>query len=103
MQTVKFADSFSADLHKTGLCPYTSAYFISKDKKQLHSFDSTQIEDYSPSVYGSGVNVKYSIEHSKSSAGITAAYVAINSLGKEGYQKYLAHLMESGRFIRDYL
>ena len=102
MQTVKFADSFSADFHKTGLCPLTSAFFISKDKTKLHSFDSNKLEDYTPDGYGSGMNVKYSIEHSKSSAGITSAYVAVNSLGKSGFQKYLAHLMESGRYIKDY-
>lgn len=77
------ADSFGVDFHKMGFCPYVSCVFMIKDKTVL---------------YGNRDVAKwpfmYTIENSRSADGPNSAFIALNSLGVNGFQKLIAHLTE---------
>jgi len=95
---LKYADSWGVDFHKgIGGCPVPCSVFmsnnkldflnISKNSEQLtktHQI-ATEFSFDSPS--------DFTLETSRSGAAPLAALAALNSLGKQGYRKYLAKLI----------
>lgn len=85
---LKYADSFGIDFHKLGFCPYISSLFMLKKGKDL-----TGIENNSDFVFGENYPFKYTIENSRSADGPMSAYLALKTLGIEGFQIILSHLV----------
>lgn len=78
------ADSFGIDFHKMGFCPYVSSLFMIKDKRL---FSGSSDPAKSPFTY--------TIENSRPGDGPNSAYIALNTLGEEGFQTIIAHLTET--------
>lgn len=91
-----WADSFGADFHKTGFCPYTSSIFMVKNHKWL-----AQDKDFSDLVYGEYAPFSYTLELSRSSTGPVSAYLALELFGVDGFQKLLYRVFHAGECIRD--
>jgi len=100
---IKYADSFGADFHKTGFCPYISSIFMAKDfndvtglgEKKDKGIDNLKFGEYSP--------FEYTLELTRSSIGPVSAYAALETFGVSGFQKLLYNIFSNSEFIREYL
>lgn len=99
----KYADSFSADFHKTGFCPYVSSFYISASKKNISSLDKENEIESLGSKYGEIQMYQSSIENSRSGSGIMSAWMVINKFGKNGFRKYIAYLISTSLYMKKLL
>lgn len=98
---IVFADSFSADFHKTGLSPYCSTFFIVKEHSDLFSLtkqEKSNLKDLN--MLGDFHIHHFSFENSRSSTGIVSAWVALQKLGWVGFQRYLMKMLEIGELFK---
>ncbi|MED1788461.1 pyridoxal-dependent decarboxylase [Brevibacillus laterosporus] len=93
MQGVSRFDSFGVDMHKNGLCPYSTSLFVSKTDECFNRLNEGSYKygenDYE---FGNFRAYRYTIENSRPASGIAAAWVAMNRLGRVGFQEYLVQL-----------
>ncbi len=100
---IKYADSFGADFHKTGFCPYISSIFMAKNfnditglgNKTDKGIDNIRFGEYSP--------FEYTLELTRSFIGPVSAYAAFETFGIEGFQKLIYNIFSNSEFIRNYL
>lgn len=93
-------DSFGADFHKTGYCPYVSSLFMVKDRKYLYELgkrDSVELEELE---YGNYSPFEYSLELSRSGTGPISAYMALHCFGKNGFRELIGNLVEVGEYLK---
>ena len=88
LRDLNLADSFGADFHKMGFCPYVSSVFIVKDKSPFYKGKDISVK------FGRYTPFEYTIENSRSASGPMSAYVALNLLGIKGFQILIAHHTE---------
>jgi glutamate/tyrosine decarboxylase-like PLP-dependent enzyme len=86
-------DSFGVDMHKNGLCPYSTSMFVSKTSANFDYLNDGHYS-YGDSDYefGNFRAYRYTFENSRPSTGIVTSWVAMNRLGREGFQDYLIKL-----------
>ncbi|MGG1326495.1 pyridoxal-dependent decarboxylase [Bacillus tropicus] len=93
LKGVSMFDSFGVDMHKNALCPYATSFFISKTDTCFNDLNQGSYEygenDYK---FGQFRTYRYTIENSRPSTGIASAWIAVNRLGKVGFQEYLVRL-----------
>lgn len=87
------ADSFGIDFHKMGFCPYISSVFMLKDAR---TFSEKRKDIFNWPFF-------YSMENSRPADGPNTAYIALNTLGVEGFQRIIAHLTEMAIHLSDLL
>lgn len=94
------ADSFGVDFHKTGLCPYISSFYISKDNRVIDNLNhsSAASKEYS---YGDICNYNKTFENSRSCEGIINAYHVLQRLGKKGFQSYVIHFLKCSEYFKE--
>lgn len=102
ISTLRYADSFGVDFHKSGYVAYTSSMLIVKDRQD---FARIQREGsvmtplfHDDEAYNPG---KFTLETSRSAANILATWVALQTFGQEGYQLLLGHAIEMGLKFRE--
>ena len=98
---VEAADSFGVDFHKTGLTPYASSCFVTRNSNAFRqlNYSSGEIpfeEDY----YGQFCSFDRTLENSRSCTGIISAYYVLLRLGSEGLQRYIIRWTEISDDIR---
>ena len=97
-------DSLGVDLHKTGMCPYASSFFVGRDRGFM---DLLGDGDYSYSDedfrFGSFRSYRYTLENTRSTHGVLAAWVNLVGLGRSGLGAYLADLHEGRRGLESAL
>lgn len=100
---IKYADSFSADFHKTGFCPYLSSIFITKRREEIYKLggEKTKVLQISDLEYGNYSPFIYTLELSRSSTGPLSALVTLKSFGLEGFQKIIGELMNMGEYMKE--
>jgi glutamate/tyrosine decarboxylase-like PLP-dependent enzyme len=103
ISAVRLADSFGADFHKTGFCPYISSIFMVKDKNSLYRLGGKTAPDIKTLCHGSYSPFEYSMELTRSSIGPVSAYVALETFGIEGFQRLIYNIMTNGEYIRHLL
>lgn len=86
-------DSLGVDLHKTGLCPYTSSFFVGRDRGFMDALGDGTYE-YGKDDFRSGRfrAYRFTLENTRSTHGTLAAWVNLVSLGRTGLGAYLAEL-----------
>lgn len=100
IREIKHADSFGADFHKTGLSPYISSCFVSKNRQELVSLNSPVLKQDDDHLFGDVCNFERTIENSRPCMGIVSAYHVIERLGKRGFEEYLAYCVSVGEKFR---
>jgi len=100
LRATELADSFSADFHKTGFCPYISSFYVSKSAKSLQSLNSEEYSKIEDPKFGDYQIYQSSMENSRSGAGILSAWVVMNRFGILGFQKYLAYILTTSMYMR---
>jgi hypothetical protein len=97
LKDLYMADSFGVDFHKMGFCPYNSSLFMLRDKKDLYSDKDNFVN------YGQYTPFAYTLENSRGATGALNAYIALNLLGIEGFQKVLTKLMNVSEKLHEML
>ncbi|HLZ74944.1 hypothetical protein [Phenylobacterium sp.] len=103
IRTLRWADSFGIDFHKTGYAPYVSSMLVAKRRAKLAALgresDMMTPLFHDAVAYNPG---KYSLETSRSSANMVATLMSVSALGLEGFQVLLGHAQDiSMRIKRD--
>ncbi|CEQ13497.1 putative L-2 [[Clostridium] sordellii] len=88
-------DSFGVDMHKNGLCPYSTSMFISKTDNNFDYLNDGKYsygeDDYE---FGNFRAYRYTFENSRPATGIVNSWIAMNRLGRTGFQDYLIKLKD---------
>ncbi|WP_163654611.1 pyridoxal-dependent decarboxylase [Listeria sp. PSOL-1] len=88
-----FFDSCGVDFHKTGLCPYSTSFFIASSKDMFNLLnDGSYVYEEEDFLYGNFRAYRYTVENSRPASGIASAYVALRRLGIDGMQRYFVAL-----------
>jgi glutamate/tyrosine decarboxylase-like PLP-dependent enzyme len=86
-------DSLGVDFHKTGLCPYTSSFFIAPDYGFMNELGTDDYRyDESDFEFGNFRTYRYTFENSRPTQGMLSAWVNLKSLGRQGLCEYLVGL-----------
>ena len=100
---MKYADSFGADFHKTGFCPYVSSIFMAKDFNDVMGLGNKIDKGIENLKFGEYSPFEYTLELTRSSIGPVSAYTAFESFGVKGFQKMIYNIFSNSEFIRKYL
>lgn len=103
LKEVAYADGMGVDFHKMGLTPYSTSAFLVRDASDLHSLFQDKKIRKERNEFGNNFMQFHTLEHSRSAAPVMSAWVALQSMGIEGFQLYIAHLMKIGNIFRDVL
>lgn len=97
-------DSFGVDMHKNGLCPYSTSMFVSKTDDNFDYLNDGKYS-YGESDYefGNFRAYRYTFENSRPATGIVTSWVAMNRLGREGFQNYLVKLHSMSEELKNKL
>lgn len=98
-----YADSFGADFHKTGFCPYISSVFMSKNFNDVTGLGNKIDKGINNIKFGEYSPFEYTLELTRSSIGPVSAYAAFETFGIEGFQTLLYNIFSNSEFIRKYL
>jgi len=97
---VKYADSMGIDFHKMGFVPYQSSLFMIKNGKELFSINNSELEWLDEKDYGNNFTQHYTLEHSRSFAPVYGSWLALQNMGKAGFIKYIANLIQFAFCLR---
>lgn len=100
---IQYADSFGADFHKTGFCPYISSIFMSKDFNDITNLGNKNDKGLNNMKFGEYSPFEYTLELTRSSIGPVSAYAALETFGIEGFQTLIYNIFSNSEFIRNYL
>ncbi len=100
---LNLADSIGLDFHKTGFTPYISSLVLFKDREDTKLLMRSQ--ERMPYLYQFGEHRPgmYTMETSRSGAGVLAALANIKLFGKKGLQAILGHIVEMAQLLREHL
>lgn len=104
LKTVRHADSFGTDFHKTGFAPYTSSMIVMRDGQDFSRLrrDGGVMTPlfHDKDAYNPGT---FTLETSRSAANMVATWVGLQALGKEGMRQLLGHALETAEALRRHL
>ncbi|WIX85826.1 pyridoxal-dependent decarboxylase [Amycolatopsis sp. DG1A-15b] len=93
LRAVSHADSFGVDFHKTGLAAYTSSCYVSR---RMSSLRRLELDDEGPDLplrrQGDRPVYQWSLDNSRSCAGIVMADFVLGRLGRAGLSEYVCRL-----------
>lgn len=98
-----YADSFGADFHKTGFCPYISSIFMSNNYNDVTMLGNKKHLGINNLKFGEYSPFEYTLELTRSSIGPISAYIALEIFGVKGYQKLIYNLFSNSEYIRNKL
>ncbi len=103
IRDLHLADSVGVDFHKTGFTPYISSLVLFKDRKDLQLLRRNQ--EKMPYLYQFGEYRPgmYTVETSRSGAGVLAALANLKLFGKKGLQAIIGHIVEMAQLLREHL
>lgn len=90
---LKYADSFGADFHKTGFCPYISSLFMARNKKWIDNLGTSKQPTMSELEFGNSAPFTYTLESSRPANGPVSALVTLKILGYQGFQRLVSDLV----------
>jgi glutamate/tyrosine decarboxylase-like PLP-dependent enzyme len=102
VREARYADSFGVDFHKTGLSPYSSSCFVTRN---FHEFRRIQYMPDAPlpeeETYGQFCSFDRTLENSRNCTGIISAYYVLRRLGKIGLRHYIMRWMTISETLRE--
>lgn len=100
IEQLEYADSFGADFHKTGFCPYISSIFMIKNYNDLTMLGNKKDKGIQSLSFGEYSPFEYTLELTRSSIGPVSAYIALESFGIEGFQELIYRVFSNSEYIR---
>ncbi|MEU4890481.1 MULTISPECIES: pyridoxal phosphate-dependent decarboxylase family protein [Streptomyces] len=104
LKTVRHADSFGTDFHKTGFAPYTSSMIVMRDGRDFSRLrrDGGVMTPlfHDKDAYNPGT---FTLETSRSAANMVATWIGLQALGKQGMRRLLGHALEMAEALRHHV
>lgn len=97
------ADSFGADFHKTGFCPYVSSIIMARNIDDLYALGKKPRKVPFEMSYGEYSPFEYSLELTRAASGPVAAYVTLELFGINGFRELIHRVYSSGIYLREML
>lgn len=91
---IKYADSFAADFHKTGFCPYAAGVFIVKEPASLLGLTPERFIPKENSIFGDVGPYRQTFENSRSSLPIASIWIALRRMGLEGLRQFVLYQLQ---------
>jgi glutamate/tyrosine decarboxylase-like PLP-dependent enzyme len=91
LRGIHAADSFAADFHKTGFCPYSSGVFIAKETANLSGMAPDRRTLPKNMLFGEAEIYRLTLENSRSGLPIVAIWIALRRLGLEGLRQFILY------------
>ncbi len=90
LNDIEFVDSFAADFHKTGFCPYAAGVFITKNKENLSGLSLADDAKNQTTFFQEEMHKK-TLENSRSAAPIVSIWLTLKKMGFEGLKKFVLY------------
>lgn len=104
LRTVRHADSFGTDFHKTGFSPYTSSMIVMREGRDFSRLrrDGGVMAPlfHDKDAYNPGT---FTLETSRSAATMVATWLTLQALGKHGMRQLLGHALETAEALRSHI
>lgn len=94
LKGISLADSFAADFHKTGFCPYAAGVFIAKNNNGLSGMSLDRSIPKEDILFGEFEPYKHTFENSRSGLAIASIWIALRRMGLEGIRKFIVYQLE---------
>jgi glutamate/tyrosine decarboxylase-like PLP-dependent enzyme len=91
---IKYADSFAADFHKTGFCPYSASVFIVRDSSGLLGMAPSEYFFQENQSFGEMEPFRYTFENSRSGIPIVSIWITLRKMGLEGIREFVLYQLE---------
>lgn len=91
---IQYADSFAADFHKTGFCPYAAGVFIAKEPGNLIGMTLDGATSKENIRFGEAEIYRQSLENSRSGLAIASIWIALRRMGLDGFRNYIIYQLE---------
>lgn len=92
LASLSHVDGIGVDLHKLGLCPYGSSFFLCREGAELLAINGAK-RPLGEVKFGELHAHHFTFENSRTTAGIAAAWATLNQLGLDGLRAYAVKLM----------
>lgn len=92
-------DGLAVDLHKTGVCPYGASFFLCRSSQELLSIHGGKPEGTHDLQFGNLHAHHFTFENSRSTAGLAAAWITLNTMGIAGLRGYVVQLLRLHRLL----
>jgi L-2,4-diaminobutyrate decarboxylase len=103
IQSLNLADSTGIDFHKPGFVPYISSLVLFKNGEDIKLLKRPQ--EQMPYLYQFGEHRPgmFTIETSRSGAGVLSALANMKLFGIQGFQVIIGHIVEMSQLLREHL
>lgn len=91
---IQYADSFAADFHKTGFCPYAAGVFVAKDSANLAGMTPDGFIPKDNLCFGELEPFRQTFENSRSALAIVSIWIALRTMGLEGLRQYVLYQLD---------
>ncbi len=94
LRDIEYADSFAADFHKTGFCPYAAGVFVTKESENLSGMSADGKFPKTSVRFGEAEIYKQTLENSRSGMAVASIWIALRRMGLEGFRNYIIYQLE---------
>lgn len=94
LEGIQYADSFAADFHKTGFCPYGAGVFITRERNNLSGMILDEKLPQQNMQFGEQEIYQLTLENSRSGTSIASIWIALRRLGLEGLRQFVLYQLE---------
>ena len=95
LRGIQHADSFAADFHKTGFCPYSAGVFIAKIPTNLSGMNLHQENISKENIrFGEVEAYQSTLENSRSATSIASIWIALRRMGLNGLMQLILYQLE---------
>jgi len=94
LKGIRHADSFAADFHKTGFCPYAASVFITKESKDLAGMSLDESTPKKEIYFGEAETYRFSMENSRSGLPVVSIWIALRRMGLEGMRRFVLYQLD---------
>lgn len=93
----ELADGAGIDFHKYGFAPFANSVFLTKKATELYQVSGVSVEEVFREPY------HYTFSNSRGAADILSAWNVLQSVGVQGFQSYIANMVNVANVFTDEL
>jgi glutamate/tyrosine decarboxylase-like PLP-dependent enzyme len=91
LEGINLADSFAADFHKTGFCPYAAGVYVVRQADCLIGLNNNSMGLGDELSFGEAEPYRETLENSRPANGIAAIWIALRRMGLDGLRKFILY------------
>lgn len=94
LKGIEYADSFAADFHKTGFCPYAAGVFIAKNSNCLIGMSIDGSSPKEELLFGEAEIFRQTLENSRPGLAIASIWISLRKMGLQGLRDFILYQLE---------